>query len=391
MRIIKRLNIEFPFSLTMYASLFVAVFKIQHQISTEASMANFLDQQPFEDCAQFMWLKAKFSKRTLSKAAVNSFSSELFTDPYIFGSQELFCDDALYLRKMTQSSLKQVNNLSEVKAVSDKSATDLYKWCTISSSSRSKQETRSLKSPISILIEGREILHRSSEVSHLQLSEEMSRTYKESTDLLHDARGGQFDLCIGLLCGFMYQHVRVPFTEINPMTLWKSLRHHIAPYSDVFKNDSDFWTSILNRCQRAISKGSHVAERTYDGKLKFLVTKIDPETKAHAAPVSSEYSKYAHEKKLVELCLLRGIRKEMTIDRMVHAWQSIFENCPMATVASTHRALISRWIKWSLMIHELRLMLEKHTTIAITGLVNSGKTQLTRKLFGFDVRVACTQ
>ena len=94
---------------------------------------------------------------------------------------------------------------------------------------------------------------------------------------------------------------------------------------------------------------------------------------------------YTLEKNLKELCLKRQITKETSVERMVCAWKSLFEHCPMVNVASSHHALICRWIKWSLMIHELRLVLEKHITIAIPGLVNSGKTQLIRSLFGLDV------
>ena len=387
-RIIKKLRVEFEFSLTTYASLFVAVFKIQHQSKAiEASMAEFLNRQPFEDCAYFMWLKAKYMKSASSKPAVDSFSEEVFSDPYIFGTQQILCDDALYFQRLVQSSLKPVQGLSQVNAVSSKSAADLYKWSSVYSSSRSKQEVRSLKSPVTVLIDGREVLHQSNAL-HLHPLEETSvkpHLYEKSMEVLHNARGGQFDLCIGVLCGFMYQHVRVPFTEFNPMTFWKSLRHHIAPYSDVFKNDSEFWTSILKRCQRAISKGSQVVERTYDSKLKFLVNNIDPETKAHTTPTSSEYSIYTLEKKLKQLCALKGITKEKSIDRIMSDWRAHFKDCPMINVALSHRALVCQWIKWSLMIHELRLMLETHVTIAIPGLVNSGKTQLIRSLFGLDV------
>ena len=388
-RMIQKLQVEFQFSLTMYASLFVTAFKYQLQnMSTEASMAKYLEQQPFEECAYFMWLKAKYMKGSSSKAAVDSFSEEIFTDPYIFGSHDILCEEVLHLQKIVQLSLTQVNSLSEVNAVSGKSATDLYKWSKVDTTLKSKLEVRSLKSPISVLVEGREVLHKNNSISALHLPKEMfskSRSYEETMEVLNDARGGQFDLCIGVLCGFMYQHVRVPFTEVNPMTFWKSLRHHIAPYSDVFKNNSDFWISILKRCQRAITKGSQVVERTYDAKLKFLVTNIDPETEAHTTPTSSEYSMYTFEEMLKELCSERGIVKETPVDRMVNAWKTLFEKSPMVDVASTHCALIGRWIKWSLMIHELRLTLEEYITIAIPGLVNSGKTQLIRSLFGLDV------
>ena len=377
--IIRELDLDFPFSLMMYTSLFVAVFKIQHRTSI------FSNQQPFEDCAHFMWLKAKYTKETSSKAAVDTFSDEVFTDPYIFGSPEHFCDDALYLRKLVQKSLKEVSSLSEVEATSRLSAAELYELNSQVPSLGTKPKSKGLKSPVSVILTGREALEKANDTYTPHLYEEMvskHQSYKETMQVLHKTCGIHFDFCIRVLCDFMYQHVQVPFTEINPMTNWKCLCHQIAPYSDILKNDSQFWTSLIKRCQRAISKGSQVAEGSYSDKLKFLVTNIDPESKSHTAPSSSLYSL---EKKLKEVCSDRNIEKEISIDQMVLKWQLYFWNCPMANVARSHRSLICQWIKWSLLIHELRVTLENLVIIAVTGLVNSGKTQLIQSLFGFQV------
>ena len=105
----------------------------------------------------------------------------------------------------------------------------------------------------------------------------------------------------------------------------------------------------------------------------------------HPVAASTEYSTYTLERKLKEICSERKIGMETSVDRIVHEWHKTFKGCPAVNIASSHRSLIGRWIKWSLMVHELRYMLENHITIAITGLVNSGKTQLIRSLFGFDV------
>lgn len=387
--LIQKLCLEFPFSLSMYTSLFVTVFKIQHQESTDSGI---LEQLPFEECAYFMWMKAKYTKGIATPAAVNSFAEEVFTDPYIFGSQDHFSDDALYLQKMVQSALKHVNKLSEVEATSTLSASNLYKW---ESEEATKTEAKNLKSPISVLLKGREALQQVSDISKPHLDQEMAsiarcNSYEEAMKVLHKTRGIHFDFCIRVLCDFMCQHVRIPFTEANPMTNWKCLCHQLAPYSDILKNDSQFWASMLKRCQRATSRGSQVAERTYNDKLKFLVNNIDPKSTALAAPTFSQYSMYTLEKKLKELCSNRKIKKETSIDQIAHAWRSYFQDCPMLKVAASHRTLIGRWIKWSLLIHELRTTLENHVVIAITGLVNSGKTQLIKSLFGFQVGILYT-
>lgn len=375
-RILKQLGAEFPFSLTTYVSVFNIIFKLQHQMTIKDSL---FDQLPFEICAYFTWLTVRYNytKGMLPEAAVNSLSKEIFTDRYMFGFLDSFCDDSLYLRTMIQDSLKQVNSLSEVEAVSCKSAASLYNLNSVHPSD-SKQASKNLKSPIKVIREAREALNQSNDGSALQ----ETNFYEKILKVLQNARYVQIELCINILCCFIHQHVQVPFTEVNPMSVWKRLIHIFGPYTDVFKSDSEYWTSMLKRCQRAISKGSEVAERTYRGKLLFLVTTIDLEAKAQITLAVSEYTL---EKKLKEICSSRGINAETSVEQIVLAWQKHFKDCPIANVTPSHHSLISRWIKWSLMIHELRLTLEKHITIIIPGLVNSGKTQLMRSLFGFNV------
>ena len=379
MHILRQLGAEFPFSLTMYVSLFNIIFKLQHEKTIKDSL---FDQLPFEVCAYFTWLSAryKYAKVMLPKVAVNLFSEEVFTDRYMFGFLDSFCDDSIYLRKMVQDSLKQVNSLSEVEAVSNKSAMDLYtsNYTQPMGISDSKQRSRNLKPPIKVILEAREALNQNNSGSALQETNLYERTLK----VLHNARYVQIELCIDILCSFIYQHVQVPFTEVNPMNMWKRILHLIGPYSDVFKDDPEYWTSMQKRCQRAISKGSEVTERTYRDKLVFLLTNIDLEAKAQTTSTISEYTL---ENKLKELCSTRGIDAGTSVEQMVLDWQMHFKDCHMASVVPSHHSLISRWIKWSLMIHELRLTLENHITIIIPGLVNSGKTQLIRSLFGFNV------
>ena len=381
MHILKQLGAKFPFSLTMYVSIFNMIFKLQHAKTIKDSL--FL-QLPFEVCAYFTWWSARcnYAKWVVPKDAVNSFSGEIFTDRYLFSFKDSFCEDSLYLREMVQDSLKQVGGLSDVEAVSNKSAMDLYKlnYAQPRDISDSKQGSKSLKPPLKVISEVREVLNQNMYSSGSALQE--TDFYEKTLKVLHNACNVQMELCLNILCSFIYQHVQVPFAEVNPVNSWRRFLHLIGPYSDIFKDDSEYWTSMVKRCQRAISNGSEVAERTYRDKLLFLVTNIDQEAKAQ---ITSAISEYTLEKKLKELCSTRGINAETSVEQLVFAWKMHFKDCHMASVVPSHHSLISRWIKWSLMIHELRLTLEKHITIAIPGLVNSGKTQLIRSLFGFNV------
>jgi hypothetical protein len=381
MSVIKSLKAKFPFSLMMYSSLFVHTFKIQHQDQGEMLTVLF-DELPFEVCAYFSWSKAKYTARnmTSSKAAVESFSKEIFAEEYIFRSQD---PNKESLKEMVQDSLQQVDGLLEVEAVSSKTAADLYDMNYYDAGPSSKNEL-SVESPIEMLINERKTLHGVQNINESALGETTSESEPYSKEVMKSIKHFHkihIDFCTRVLCGFVYPQVQVPFTEVNPMTFWSHLHFRIAPYFELLEDDSKHWPSLLKRCERVIAKGSKLTERTYHGKLKFLVCNADPNTKALT---DIEYSMYMLEKELKKISEQKAI-SEKSIKQMVHDWQDIFKDCPMANVVPSHRSLISQWIKWSLMIHELRLTLENHITIVVTGMANSGKTQLLRSLFGFDV------
>ena len=412
--LIKTLNVEFPFSLTMYASVIVALTRMHGNNNFEQPKEV---RCPFEDYAYYLWLVTKLMSTKMNNLieapmqmqqnqqsdgndSVTDFSTsfsqqisfQLFSaNPLLNIDESSEKEHLVYMQKMAQNSLKQ-HNISQATALSDKSAVELYKF-----------QHNDLKSPIKALVEGRERLHQlSSSIGQRSLS---SNANQAMIKVLKGARGAQFDLCVAVTCGFMYQHVRVPFTEENPVTLWKSIRLSLGTIWDSLissKSPPAAMQSMTDRCKKVISKGTDVADQMYDGKLRFLVSHIDPVAAADTPTPSSDYSVYTLEHKLKELCSERRITKDTNIDDIVSTWRSHFEHSDLKLserkrkrkrqrtyhlldVAKSHRTLIARWIKWSLMVNDLRAQLEKYTTIAVAGLVNSGKTQLMRNLFGLDV------
>jgi len=69
----------------------------------------------------------------------------------------------------------------------------------------------------------------------------------------------------------------------------------------------------------------------------------------------------------------------------VKQWDEIFKGDALSLVAKSHRSLVARWIKWAVLVHDLRESLAKYTCVGVTGLVNSGKSYLVSKLFGIEV------
>ena len=521
-RKIEELHIKFPFTLMSRSGLLVASARNLGIFSSE--------QNPLEDCAYFSWLSSKLF------AKLNCLFGD--DDDIKLGQTHIIVKLCFYLLGTTGSvitvgglrdnhkdfltrslaSTDENEYSTELSAVSSMSAVDLY------AIEPDFLPDEKIKSPMAILNEGRR-----------KLSSENSDSGHPNKDImmaLADVRGEQLNLCIGVLCGFMYQPIRVPFTEDNPVTFFKTVRIYIGPLWNCFKSltkhlvkevftetkdasttkyaitdtenedndtaanclvendpdgkrpdlkvttglefdeesnhdfecrieaesdditeqgfvgqiqdntekefmrrnseyeeqdgskdesrkssvefcdehsdnlseeesekdsDDEFveivervfdettLTTIARKCRKMVTKGTQVAGHMYDGKLKFLVSNIDQKAGADIAPSSSDFCIYALEQTLKDLCLKHSITVQTSIDTIVNKWADYFKNCPLVNVAKSHHSLIARWIKWSLMVGELRVTLEKYTTITVAGLVNSGKSQLMKTLFGLDV------
>ena len=73
------------------------------------------------------------------------------------------------------------------------------------------------------------------------------------------------------------------------------------------------------------------------------------------------------------------------VKELVKRWDEIFRWDALSLVAKSHRSLVARWLKWAVLIHDLRESLAKYTCVGVTGLINSGKSCLVSKLFGLQV------
>ena len=77
------------------------------------------------------------------------------------------------------------------------------------------------------------------------------------------------------------------------------------------------------------------------------------------------------------------------MNKLVEKWDEIFKGDALSLIAPSHQYITARWLKWAILIHDLRLALAKYTCVGVTGLVNSGKSQLVKKLFGVQVSSFC--
>jgi len=130
----------------------------------------------------------------------------------------------------------------------------------------------------------------------------------------------------------------------------------------------------------AKSLASEADDNRYAAKLQFIVQGMDK-----TVTCNTQYISYSLERQLSELCEDRKIDVHFPLHKLVGQWGVLFKENILSLVAISHRPLIARWLKWALMVHNLREELAKYTAVGVVGLVNSGKSRLVNTLFGIKV------
>jgi polynucleotide 5'-kinase involved in rRNA processing len=101
---------------------------------------------------------------------------------------------------------------------------------------------------------------------------------------------------------------------------------------------------------------------------------------------NQSYISYSLERQVEDQCKKRNIYHNTPVEEILDQWNDNFEDETLTLVPNEYRRLVARWIKWSLMINNLRESLARQTAIGVIGLVNSGKSKFVRSLFGKEVR-----
>ena len=261
----------------------------------------------------------------------------------------------------------------------------------------SSEGSSGLKSPLNVLISGRQQL---TELS-MRLSE--SHSNQEMLKTVNTIRHDELDTCTSLLGGFMHQGV-----------VYISLSSHKHPQSDIFVRaaasvgvwalfslDYQHIKPILSKCQgeqllvklfdhvKGISGISQESDERrfnpYAAKLQFIVQGM---AKTATMSYSAQNVSYSLERQLVELCNDRNISAAIPLSDITGKWSVLFKENTLSLVHHKCRLLVARWLKWALMIHNLREKLAKYTAVGVVGLVNSGKSKLVNTLFGIKVAIA---
>ena len=141
----------------------------------------------------------------------------------------------------------------------------------------------------------------------------------------------------------------------------------------------DYINTVLqhNSKQKQKSRASR-EERSYANKLGFLVGGIK---EGPTVTCSEEYISYSLECQLKKLSKQLNLNESTQVSHLVSSWNAVFKKNALSLVAKTHQPLIVRWLKWSLLTHNLRETLASYLCVAVIGISNSGKSLLLNSLF----------
>ena len=222
-------------------------------------------------------------------------------------------------------------------------------------------------------------------------------------DYVKRLRSEELYMCIQILIAFMEEQVRIPISDFNlTVSYWQLLKlglgifrkkvskDVVAQYISVSRHIRD----IADETGEAVAsyETRNVANSKYAGKLQFLLSAslrhdepmlVDEKFQMYSLE-SHLYWRFAHEK----VPQKQRFDDSTPLERIEENWDSFFKDVGLARIVPSHRRLMARWLKFSLMIHKLRSELSCHATVGIVGLVNSGKSTLVKELFSIDVRIS---
>ena len=225
--------------------------------------------------------------------------------------------------------------------------------------------------------------------------EELTQSQTHSLFSLQEKKV-QLSMVTSIIVAFMQEHIRVPLVD-NVASLWKLSKLYVQLLPRFIKfcgsiwkmrddGPDDFEAELLKLlkpmadCVQKLYDTSTLMVDSYVTRLQLLVTGV-----GNASCLSEQCKEYFLEAQLVHTCQQLTITVATPTETILSKWDKLFKRTTLSSVAKSFRPLLARWIRWSLMIHNLRHELVKYTAVGVVGLVNSGKSQLVKKLFQINV------
>ena len=281
---------------------------------------------------------------------------------------------------------------------------------------RQTLKERQLRSPLQALKEAREQLMSFVETSEIDAADQ-ENTLAINAEMLRIVRNIQdqnLKTCAALLAAFMEQTIRIPMLKSNidtakflsseqasvAMGTWAFISMGFDNIEKILSSSEgssliveveDYIMGVhelskkLSCKSEEQSRPTKSSDRKYAAKLNFLVNGIRKNTGGKSVTCSTQYISYSLEHHLFKLSQQLHFNKSLSVKQLVEKWDSTFKDDALLLVAKSHRPLIARWLKWALLVHDLRETLASYTSVGVIGLSNSGKSLLVNSLFDIQV------
>ncbi len=296
---------------------------------------------------------------------------------------------------LSSNAVRKAGNCKQINAINDLKLSMIYP-------TMASQE----KSPLDILVVGRKKLSQLSQQSISRSSgaslkedqrQKLSQLYNSKMlELVNDIRSKDLKMCTHLLGAFMENQIKVPLvkSEFNTakalgalvnaaaVGVWAMFSLSLGDMNAVIHSipSGSLLVQVKEYIKGIFAEKTTSADHNYAGKLQFLIQGMDK-----TVSCNTHYISYSLERQLIELCKKLNISESTPLEVLVRDWDKLFKEDVLSLVVPTHRSLIACWMKWALMIHNLREELAKYTTVGVVGLVNSGKSLLVSTLFNIQV------
>ena len=404
---LKRADIKPPLSLSFFINAALAITKLRgeavqlHDIST------------LEDLFYVFFVTAKkraspllsFNQSTPPTVESDEGRYLKWFDPSIY-SHSRNSDMVQYLQMTVDDAIK--HSTGRIPAISGISIKSLFEATEALSASDGNPLPCTIKSPKSLLHEGQKKLEDLQDKAREKLKGHpgaLEAVTKANNKILLEyvkkLRNEDLHLCIQIIIAFIEEQVRVPISDFHlAISYWQLLKLGLGIFRR--KVSKDFITqyiSVGKHIQNIAAGTGHTTDNfdhtssvinsQYAGKLQFLLSA----SLRHDEPplFDDKFLTYSLENHLYNrfthatVSKIHKIDESTPLDEIEQKWDMLFKDVAMSTIVSSHRRLIARWLKFSLMMHKLRAELSCHATVGIIGLVNSGKSTLVKELFKIEV------
>ena len=393
-----------PFSQSLFVNAALAITKLRGEA------VHFNDTTKLEDLFHIFVLAAK--KRAASfKAAPNESQYLKWFGPDVVSNGGENHDVVEYLQTVVEDAIS--NCQGRILAISGLSVKSLFE----ATENISKQENDpmatgipAIKSPIYLLKEGRtKLIELQSNMSRKDI--EKSSTKARNTrflDYVNRLRNEELHISIQIITAFMEEYIRIPVSDFNvTVSYWQLLKLGLGILRRTMPKDVTKQYDSVSRHIRSIADDTglpvdayvikteterDVANSKYAGKLQFLLNSSlrydDPML------IDDKFLVYSLESHLYRKFADSTVPERKRIDdstplqKIEEDWDVLFKDIALSMMEPSHRQLIARWLKFSLMIHKLRTELSCRTCVGVVGLVKSGKSTLVKELFQI---VVCQQ